>query len=77
LDEARAEAKSAADAALDGLRRQRHDLRDEVAEFASSTKASFRDEDTRNTLLIGLAGVAVSAAVGIACQKRIAETIDG
>lgn len=76
LDEARGQAKSVGDAVLDNLRRQQHDLRDEAAEVASVAKEAFRDEDTRNTLLMGLAGVAVAAAVGIACQKRMAETTD-
>jgi hypothetical protein len=34
-----------------------------------------RDEDTRNTLLLGVAGVAIAAALGIACQKKISETV--
>jgi hypothetical protein len=49
-------------------------LRDEVAEFGSTAKLTLGDEDARNALLMGLAGVAVAAAVGIACQKRVAET---
>ena len=77
LEEARAQAKSTGDAMLDSLRRQRHDLRDEVAEVGSRAKQTLRDEDTRNALLMGLAGVAVAAAFGIACQKRMAETVDG
>ena len=85
LEEARAQARSTGDAVLDNLRRQQHDLRDQIAEAASTAKEtltdtarqSIRDEDTRNALLMGLAGVAVAAAVGIACQKRMAEPVDG
>jgi uncharacterized protein YjbJ (UPF0337 family) len=33
------------------------------------------DDDTRNKLLLGVAGAAVAVAVGIACQKRITENI--
>jgi len=77
LEEARGQVKSTGDAMLDSLRQQRHDLRDEVAEVRSTAKKTLEDEDTRNALLMGLAGVAVVAAVGIACQKRMAETVDG
>ena len=77
LEEVRAQAKSTGDAVLDSLRRQQHDLRDEVVEVGSTAKQTLRDEDTRNALLLGFAGVAVAAAVGIACQKRIADPVDG
>jgi hypothetical protein len=32
------------------------------------------EDDTRNKLLLGIAGAAIAAALGIACQKRISET---
>ena len=74
VEEARGQVKSTGDTMLDSLRQQRHDLRDEVAEFGSTAKQTLGDEDARNALLMGLAGVAVAAAVGIACQKRVVET---
>jgi len=74
LDEARLKAKSGVDTVRDRVRRQGHDLRDEASDIAANAKEAFRDEGTRNTLLMGLAGVAVATALGIACQKRIAET---
>jgi uncharacterized protein YdcH (DUF465 family) len=76
LDEARLKAKTASDSVVDGLRRQQHELRDEVADMTAAAKESLRDEDTRNTMLIGIAGVAIAAALGIACQKRISESTE-
>ena len=73
LDDARSKAKTASDLVVDGLRRQQHDLRDEIADVTAAAKGSLRDEDTRNTMLVGIAGVAIAAALGIACQKRISE----
>jgi hypothetical protein len=37
---------------------------------SSSVQRSLRDDDTRNTLLLGAAGLAVAAAIGIAMQRR-------
>ena len=76
LDDARAKAKTASDSVVDGLRRQQHDLRDEIADMTAAAKESLRDEDTRNTVLVGIAGVAIAAALGIACQKRISESTE-
>ena len=76
LDEARSKVKTTSDSVVDGLRRQQHDLRDEIADMTTEAKESLRDEDTRNTLLVGIAGVAIAAALGIACQKRISESTD-
>jgi hypothetical protein len=76
LDEARLKVKAASDSVVDGLRRQQHDLRDEIADMTAATKESLRDEDTRNTVLVGIAGVAIAAALGIACQKRISESTE-
>jgi len=70
-------AKSAGEAILQSARRQQHDLRDEIADVATATKETLRDEDTRNVVLIGIAGLAVAAALGIAAQKRIVEPIEG
>ena len=76
LDDARAKAKTASDSVVDGLRRQQHDLRDEIADMTAAAKESLSNEDTRNTVLVGIAGVAVAAALGIACQKRISESTE-
>jgi hypothetical protein len=38
---------------------------------ASVAIEKVRDEGTRNKLLLGVAGVAITVALGIACQKRI------
>jgi hypothetical protein len=73
LVETRSKAKSAGENILDSVRRQQHDLRDEIADAATAARETLRDQDTRNIVLIGIAGVAVAAAVGIAAQKRMAE----
>jgi len=77
LVETSSKAKSAGEAILQSARRQQHDLRDEIADVATATKETLRDEDTRNVVLIGIAGLAVAAALGIAAQKRIVEPIEG
>ncbi|MGA8390424.1 MAG: hypothetical protein WBV43_10870 [Pseudolabrys sp.] len=76
LDDARSKAKTASDSVVEGLRRQQHDLRDEIAVVTAAAKGSLRDEGTRNTVLVGIAGVAIAAALGIACQKRISESTE-
>ena len=76
LNDARAKAKTASDSVVDGLRRQQHDLRDDIVDMTAAAKESLRDEDTRNTVLVGIAGVAIAAALGIACQKRISESTE-
>ena len=76
LNDARAKAKTASDPVVDGLRRQQHDLRDDIVDMTAAAKESLRDEDTRNTVLVGIAGVAIAAALGIACQKRISESTE-
>jgi uncharacterized protein YdcH (DUF465 family) len=76
FDDARLTAKKASDSVVDGLRRQQHDLRDEIADVAAAAKMSLRDNDTRDTVLIGIAGVAIAAALGIACQKKLSEKAD-
>lgn len=69
------------------VRRAKHDLRDQLHsasanayskadDLASAGKNALTDEETRNKLLLGVAGVAVAAALGIACQKRISHTRD-
>jgi hypothetical protein len=45
-----------------------------VEDVAARAVEKFSDQDTRNNLLLGVAGLAIAAAVGIACQKRISET---
>ena len=76
FDDARSKAKTASDSVVEGLRRQQHDLRDEIAVVTAAAKGSLRDEDTRNTVLVGIAGVAIAAALGIACQKRISKSTE-
>ena len=77
LSDARLQAKRTSEAALESVLRQKNDLRDELVDGAAAAKAAFRDQDTRNVILIGIAGVAVAAALGIAVQKRITENAEG
>jgi hypothetical protein len=75
LDDTTSRAKSTGQAFLNDVRAKQHDLREQVEDVAASAVDKFRDEDTRNNLLLGAAGLAVAAALGIACQKRISETV--
>ena len=44
-----------------------------MQDVADNAAEKLRDDNTRNNLLLGIAGAAIAAALGIACQKRIAE----
>jgi ElaB/YqjD/DUF883 family membrane-anchored ribosome-binding protein len=67
--------KSSGEALLNDIRAKQHDVRDEIQEVATAAMDKVRDDDTRNALLLGVAGVAIATALGIACQKRISETL--
>ena len=67
--------KTSGEALLNDIRAKRHDLRDEIQEAATAVRDKVRDDDTRNTLLLGVAGVAIAGALGIACPKKISETL--
>ena len=58
---------------LEDLHAKEHHLRDQMEDLAANAADKLRDDDTRNNLLLGIAGAAIAAALGIACQKRIAE----
>jgi len=73
--ETAAKLKNSGEALLNDIRAKRHDLRDEVQEVATAVRDKVRDDDTRNMLLLGVAGVAIAGALGIACQKKISETV--
>jgi hypothetical protein len=63
--------KSSEDVLLDDLRARQQNVRDKMDSLADKATSQLRDDDTRNQLLLGIAGVAKAAALGIACQKRI------
>ena len=67
--------KSSGEALLDEVRAKQRDARDQVQEVATEAVYKVRDDESRNSLLLGVAGVAIAAALGIACQKRISETL--
>ena len=58
---------------LEDMHAKEHHLRDHMGDLAAIAAQRLRDDDTRNNLLLGIAGAAIAAALGIACQKRIAE----
>ena len=79
-----------ADQISEAARRTSHDLQDQLKAGAAQTysrademvddamaagRNMVADDDTRNSLLLGVAGAAIAVAVGIACQKRITENI--
>jgi hypothetical protein len=66
--------KSSEDVLLDDLRARQQNVRDKMDSLADTATSQLRDDDTRNQLLLGIAGVAIAAALGIACQKRISGT---
>jgi hypothetical protein len=68
--------KSTGDAFADDIRHKQHDLRDQIQDVAAAAVEKVRDDDIRNKVLLGVAGVAIAAALGIACQKRISETME-
>jgi uncharacterized membrane-anchored protein YhcB (DUF1043 family) len=78
------ELKSSGDSVLDKVKSSGDDLvantrakespfRNQIDDLAANAAQKRRDDDTRNSLLLGIAGAAIAAALGIACQKRIAE----
>jgi hypothetical protein len=66
--------KSSGESLWDDIRPRQHDLRDQIDNLTATAEDRVRDDDTRNQLLLGIAGVAIATALGIACQKRLSET---
>src|SRR6185437_6694571 len=67
--------KSSGESIWDDIRPRQHDLADQIGNLAKKAGDRVRDDDTRNQLLLGIAGVAIAAALGIACQKRLSDTL--
>jgi hypothetical protein len=65
--------RSSGESLWDDIRPRQHDPADQIGNLAKA-KDRARDDDTRNQLLLGIAGVAIAAALGIACQKRLSDT---
>jgi hypothetical protein len=63
---------TAKDAAIDASARTSKFVR----EAMHDGRDAFSQVESRDKLLLGVAGVAVAAALGIACQKRMAEEVD-
>ena len=49
-------------------------MREQTQSPTNMAEDLLNDPASRDKLLLGVAGVAVAAALGIACQKRLAET---
>jgi hypothetical protein len=58
---------------LEDIHAKEHRLRDQMEDLTAHAAEKLRGDDTRNSLLLGIAGAAIAAALGIASQKRIAE----
>ena len=58
---------------LTEVRHKERNLTGQIQGVAAKTVEKVQDPDMRNSLLLGVAGAAIAAAVGIACQKRISE----
>ena len=76
LGHASSRLKSTEEAFADDIRHKQHDFRDQIQDVAAAAAEKVRDDDTRNKVMLGVAGVAIAAALGIACQKRISETME-
>ena len=74
LGHASSRLKTTGEAFADDIRHKQHDVRDRIQDIAAVTAEKVQDDDVRNKVLLGVAGVAIAAALGIACQKRISET---
>ena len=66
--------KSSGEALLNEVRAKQRAVGDQVQGVATEAMYKVRDDESRNSLLLGVAGAAIAAALGIACQKRISET---
>ena len=66
-------AKASGGNLLEDIHAKKRHLRDQMDVLTTNAAQKLQDDDTRNSLLLGIAGAAIAAALGIACQKRIAE----
>jgi hypothetical protein len=60
----------------DGFDRSRRKVVETARAGQDSLQSTLADHDVRNTLMLGLAGMAVAAALGIAYQRRAAELVE-
>ena len=74
VNEATAQLKTSGEDFVADIRDKERSIRHEIREVAASSVEKVQDADIRNALLLGIAGAAIAAAVGIACQKRISES---
>jgi hypothetical protein len=74
VNEAAAQLKTSSENFMADIRQKERSVRHEIRGAAASSVEKRQDPDVRNTLLLGIAGAAIAAAVGIACQKKISES---
>jgi hypothetical protein len=74
--QARSTMETSGDTVIEAMNRAQHDARDRLQSAADTAIKTVNDEDTRNKILLGVAGVAIAAALGIACQKRISGEVE-
>ena len=67
--------KASSEDLLDDIRAKKLDLGTKIQDVAATAVEKVRDDDIRNTVLLAVAGAAIAAALGIACQKRISESL--
>jgi hypothetical protein len=65
--------KTSGEALLSDVQAKQHDLRDGIQAARAKAAERLQDDDSRDRLLLGVAGLAIAAALGIACQKRASE----
>jgi len=81
VDEVTARVQTSGANVTDATRRSAHDLREQiktvsVQDAIGGAQDMLRDYDGRNKLLLGVAGIAVAAALGIACEKRVSRQFE-
>jgi hypothetical protein len=63
--------KASSQKVLDDVRVKKENLQGEIHGVVAKAAEKAQDDDTRNSALLGIAGLAIAAALGVACQKKI------
>ena len=65
--------KTSGEALLSDVQAKQRDLREGIQAARAKVAERVQDDESRDRLLLGVAGLAIAAALGIACQKRASE----
>jgi len=76
VNEATGQLETSAEDLIAEIRDKERTLRHDFRDAGARTVEKVQDPDIRNALLLGMAGAAVAAAVGIACRKRSSESAE-